>query len=1052
MDHMDTGGASGAAGGPGDRAADRAAREAQRIARDAFGAADAAAAPLPGDTERNFHLRGGPWPRGEALLRVFVSEGGAARGRYQRDLAAHAAERDPWLAERVQGFVAGTDVVPVEFQGRPAHAAVLDFLPGRTLASLPRWRPAALHRGVGALLGRLDAALADFAGEPPPPAGSGDDPSWTLLDGPDVIAPRLASIPAGALRRDLVARILERAAEGAVPRARRLRASTVHQDGNDHNILVATDASLTPRAAGLIDFGDATRTATVAEPAIAAAYMALEKRDPLTAMADVVAGYHGAHPLDEDELAVLFELALLRLATSVAVSSARAAAGGASGYHLVSQRPAWEALETLADVDAAYATARLRAACGLEPVPGGAALAAALRRADPAPALGATLADCPTVDLSIDSPFLLDVGAASDGGLDPTMEAWGAEVERMRGDRAAVLGRHGETRLLYGTDAFSEAREDRDEPRAVHIGVDLFAPAGTDVFAALDGVVESVAVNDAPLDYGPTVILRHDVEGHALRVLYGHLASDVVGALEPGARVTRGERIGALGRADENGGWPPHLHLQIVRDPFGRTGDFPGVCAASERDVWTSVSPDPAPLLGLESCGADEPRDGDLLARRASMLCGSLSIAHGAPLHMVRGRGTTLFDAGARPYLDGVNNVPHVGHCHPRVVRAARRQIGLLNTNTRYLSEGVLRYAEGLRALLPEHLEVVYLVSSGSEANEVALRLARAASGGERADVIVQEHGYHGHTNEAVRCSHYKFARRGGFPRPDHVHVAPCPDAYRGRHRGADAGARYADEVDRIAGELAERGRPPMAMLAEAIIGCGGQVVPPEGYLRAAFDAVRRAGGVAIADEVQVGLWRVGTHAWAFEEQGAVPDVVTMGKPLGNAHPIAAVATTRAIADAFDGGMEFFATFGGNNVSAAIGAEVLDVLRDERLMENAVARGEQFRAAMDAAREALPGLVGEVRGRGLYVGVDLVQGEGSREPDGAAAAFVASRCRERGVLVSTDGPAENVIKIKPPLSITDADMRRLTDALTASLREVDALRGDRSERDAPRRA
>jgi len=1032
MDHMDTAGPAAAADG--------GVREALRIAREAFGAAGATATPLPGDTERNFRLVGGPGARGEALLRVFVSEAGTARGRYQRDLAAHAAARDPWLAERVQGFVAGTDVVPVEFEGRPAHAAVLEYLPGRTLASLPRWRPAALHREVGALLGRLDAALADFEGDPPR-SGAGDDPSWVLLDGPEVVAPRLASIPAGALRRDLVARVAERAAAGAVPRAQGLRASTVHQDGNDHNLLVAVDAALRPRVTGLIDFGDATRTATVAEPAIAAAYVALDKRDPLTAIADVVAGYHAAHPLDDGEVDVLFDLALLRLATSVAISSARAADGGASEYHLVSQRPAWDALERLADVDPAYATARLRAACGMEPVPGGAALAAALRRADPAPVLGAPLADCPSVDLSIDSPFLLDVGAASEDGLDPSMEAWGAEVERMRAGRPAVIGRHAETRLLYDTDAFSEAREDRDEPRAVHIGVDLFAPAGTAVHAALDGVVDGVAVNDAPLDYGPTVVLRHVVEGEEFRVLYGHLAREVARALEPGDRVARGQRIGALGHAGENGGWPPHLHLQIVRDPFGRNGDFPGVCAASEREVWTSVSPDPAPLLGLDSCGADEPRSEDLLAQRAALLCGSLSIAHGAPLHMVRGRGTTLFDAGARPYLDGVNNVPHVGHCHPRVVRAARRQISLLNTNTRYLSEGVLRYADGLRALLPDHLEVVYLVSSGSEANEVALRLARAASGGARSDVIVQEHGYHGHTNEAVRCSHYKFARRGGFPRPDHVHVAPCPDAYRGLHRGPDAGARYAEEVDRIARDLTGRGRPPMAMLAEAIIGCGGQVVPPDGYLAAAFDAVRRAGGVAIADEVQVGLGRVGTDAWAFAEQGAVPDVVTMGKPLGNAHPIAAVATTRAIAEAFDGGMEFFATFGGNNVSAAIGAEVLDVLRDERLMENAVARGQEFRAAMTAARDAMPDLVGEVRGRGLYVGVDLVRDAGSREPDGAAAAFVASRCRERGVLVSTDGPEENVLKIKPPLTINAATMRRLTGALTASLEEVSALRG-----------
>ncbi|MEM6570780.1 MAG: aminotransferase class III-fold pyridoxal phosphate-dependent enzyme, partial [Planctomycetota bacterium] len=423
----------------------------------------------------------------------------------------------------------------------------------------------------------------------------------------------------------------------------------------------------------------------------------------------------------------------------------------------------------------------------------------------------------------------------------------------------------------------------------------------------------------------------------------------------------------------------------------------------------------------------------------------SMSIQHEArPLQIVRGRGTTLFDAEGRAFLDAVNNVPHVGHCHPRVVEAGQRQMALLNTNTRYLHDGLHRYADRLRALLPPHLEVLYFVCSGSEANEVALRLARAATDG-ATDVLVQEHGYHGHTGATVARSHYKFAGKGGFEPPADVHVVPLADPYRGLHRGDDSGPDYVGEVDRVLAEIRAAERRPAALLAEAIIGCGGQVVPPAGYLARAFDAVRAAGGVAIADEVQVGFGRVGTHVWAFDEQGATPDIVTMGKPMGNGHPIAAVATTREIADRFAGGMEFFATFGGNHVSAAIGTAVLDVLEDEGLMGNARAVGAVFFERM-AELQARHDVIGDVRGRGLYLGVDLVRDRDSRAPAGETAAYVALRMRDRGVLVGTDGPASNVLKIKPPLSFTANEMERLMATLDDVLSETAVVEPDGGRR------
>jgi 4-aminobutyrate aminotransferase-like enzyme len=306
---------------------------------------------------------------------------------------------------------------------------------------------------------------------------------------------------------------------------------------------------------------------------------------------------------------------------------------------------------------------------------------------------------------------------------------------------------------------------------------------------------------------------------------------------------------------------------------------------------------------------------------------------------------------------------------------------------------------------LPEPLEVCYLVGSGSEANELALRMARTATG--RHDVVVLDAAYHGNTSALVGLSPYKFAGAGGSGPGAGVRVAPLPDPYRGRHRGAGSGPAYADDVRDVLAQA-----PAAAFFAESLPGCGGQVLPPRDFLRTAFEHARAAGTVAIADEVQCGLGRVGIRFWGFELDGALPDIVTMGKPLGNGHPLAAVVTTRAIAEAFDNGMEYFNTFGGNPVSCAAGLAVLDVIRDERLDARALAVGEHLRASLLALAERHEA-VGDVRGAGLYLGVD--------------------RAREAGVLLSTDGPDHNVIKIKPPLSFGAPEADRLAETLDRAL-------------------
>ncbi len=434
--------------------------------------------------------------------------------------------------------------------------------------------------------------------------------------------------------------------------------------------------------------------------------------------------------------------------------------------------------------------------------------------------------------------------------------------------------------------------------------------------------------------------------------------------------------------------------------------------------------------MDLYSDGGDPINE--LIEKRQRHIGRSLSIAYREPIKMVRGAGQYLYDERGRPFLDLVNNVCHVGHCHPRVVEAGQRQMARLNTNTRYVYDGLTEYAERLCATLPEPLDTCFFLNSGSEANELALRLAMTHTG--RRDFVVVEGSYHGNTTRLIDISSYKFMGEGGAGKPEPwVHVAPMPDGYRGVHKGHDraAGVAYGDEVGRV---IAEPKTAIAGFIIEPLLSCGGQIIPPEGYLETAFQHVRAAGGLCIVDEVQVGFGRVGTHFWAFEMQDVIPDIVVMGKPIGNGHPMAAVVTTGEIAESLANGMEFFSTFGGNPVSCAIGLAVLDVMRDEGLQQHALEMGTRLREGLGGLM-AEHSLIGEVRGAGLFIGVELVRNRTTLEPAAEEANQLIERLKARGMLLSTDGPLHNVIKIKPPMVLTadDVDMvvRGFGDELSA---------------------
>ena len=394
-----------------------------------------------------------------------------------------------------------------------------------------------------------------------------------------------------------------------------------------------------------------------------------------------------------------------------------------------------------------------------------------------------------------------------------------------------------------------------------------------------------------------------------------------------------------------------------------------------------------------------------------------------------------LFDETGRRYIDGYNNVPHVGHCHPAVVENAARQLSILNTNTRYLHESLEAFAAGLTATLPSPLRVCYFVNSGSEANELALRLARAHT--RARDLIVLEAAYHGNTTTLIDISPYKADGPGGTGHAPWVHVVPVADTYRGAHRmgDPDAGAKYAASVADEIGRMQAAGGRLCGFIAESCPSVGGQIIFPPGYLAQVYRHVRAAGGVCIADEVQTAYGRLGRSFYAFEEQRVIPDIVVLGKPIGNGHPLGAVVTTPEIAASFDNGMEFFSTFGGSTVSCIVADTVLGIVSRDRLQEHAAAVGARLLARLNL----LPGrheLVGDVRGSGLFIGIELVTDRATLAPATREADDVVNHMREAGVLIGTDGPHHSVLKIRPPMPFADQDADELFDCLDRALGAV----------------
>ena len=1007
------------------------AEEAARLARDLYGLAVTAKS-LPGEYDDNFYLVAADGA--QFVLKIMHP----ARERAFIDLQCQAMQH---LARHAQGLVLPrvvatqsgelqTEITAADGSNRLAW--LLTFVPGMELAKVHP-HSEELLRSLGRLIGAIDSGLQNFSH----PAAQ-RELKWDLSAAGWI--KRYVNEIADSSRRLLVEKFLTLYHSEMVPALGSFRRSVIYGDANDYNVLVSDPWPLPRKAVSVIDFGDMHYGITVSEVAIAAAYAMLGKKDVLRAAGSVIAGYHEVFPLQEVEIAALYNLIGMRLAVSVTNSAHRKTVKADDAYVTVSETPAWEALERLAKINERSAHYTFRQACGLRAVPQGEKMQRWLEKngRDAGSLFDADLRTAPSIvlDLSVGSELL---------GADPRNSETPALTRKIsalmeEANASVAIGRYDEARLLYSSPLFGADARPLEERRTIHLGMDLFAEPGTAIHAPLDGVIHTLANNAAPLDYGPVIILQHDAGAAGeFFTLYGHLDTESLARLRIGQGVARGEKFARIGTSEENCGWAPHLHFQIILDLLNLDANFPGVAYASQRAVWTCLSPDPKLLVGIPKSRfpARDRTIQETLSTRREVLGKNLSMSYEKPLKVVRGWMQHLYDESGRAFLDFYNNVPLVGHSHPRVVRAVQKQIALLNTNTRYLHDVVNRYAQSLTQHLPDPLRVCFFVNSGSEANELALRLARTHT--QREDIIVLEHAYHGNTSTLIDISPYKFDGPGGSGRKPWVHIACMPDDYRGKYRREDAqaGTKYAAHIGEILDGMRTQGCAPAAYIAETLPSVGGQIVFPPNYLADVYSRVRGVGGLCIADEVQVGFGRLGTHFWGFETQNAIPDVVVLGKPIGNGFPLAAVITTPEIARSFDNGMEFFNTFGGNPVACAAGIAVLTVVEEENLQQRALRVGNYLKKSLASLQAQYP-IIGDVRGSGLFLGVDLVLDPVTRSAATAQARYVVNRLRERGILTGTDGPFNNVIKLRPPLIISERDVDIFTETLGSVLAEDSA--------------
>lgn len=507
---------------------------------------------------------------------------------------------------------------------------------------------------------------------------------------------------------------------------------------------------------------------------------------------------------------------------------------------------------------------------------------------------------------------------------------------------------------------------------------------------------------DNPLDWAIPIIKGYHqilpLQEQELEVLYYLIAARLCTSVCNSAHAKRIDPDNVYASVSEQSAWKM-LHHWLTISPVKAKNEFRKAAGFAVKEA-----------VSVES----------LIERRHQHISPILSMSYKTPIHMVRSAYQYMYDGAGNTYLDAYNNIPHVGHSHPRVIQASKSQMSRLNTNTRYLYEGLAEYAEQLLSYFPPELNRVFFVNSGSAASDLAIRMANNHTGSQLQ--MVMELGYHGNTQIGIDISDYKFNNAKGQGQKQHIIKTTLPDTYKGKYTSAEShpGQRYGKDAVSM---INESNQPISVFISEPIVGCAGQVPLPSGYLTEVYPAIRAQGGVCISDEVQTGFGRLGEYFWGFEAHAVIPDLVILGKPIANGHPMGAVVCTEAIANSFEKGVEFFSSFGGNPVSCAIASTVLDVIKEEQLQENAKTVGQYYKSQLQRLMDK-HACIGDVRGNGLFLGVEIVK-EHTKSPDTKLASQIKNELKKQYILVSTDGPYDNVIKTKPALCFNTLNVDRV---------------------------
>ena len=794
-----------------------------------------------------------------------------------------------------------------------------------------------------------------------------------------------------------------------LPIFNKLKKSIIHNDINDNNIIISNDL-LNPKIESIIDFGDSVFAQTINDLAITCSYGIMNLNDPLSACCDIVNGYNAVSKISDDELKILFNLVAMRLLISVTKSLINRVKEPENKYLLISEKSAWEVLKKWVEIDSEFAYYSFRKACGMDAHPNQNKF---YKWAKKNKFLATDL--FPSVKKNKFHKIDLSVGSKWIGGRKEIedLDLFQFKIEKLQKQYPGkiIAGGYLEPRSIYSSNSYDKIGNFGKESRTVHLGLDFWLSSGTKVYSMFDGEVVTSINDKGDKEYGGLLIIKHKVENFEFYTLYGHNTVGSVLKNKIGAKIKKGDIIAEIANFPENGNWAPHLHFQIMLSKLNYKIDFPGVCYFSQIEVWKDLCPNPNLLFkSMDLNHTNDKSNSELIEYRKKHLGKSLKLHYEEPINIVRGEGVYLISKNGRKYLDTINNVAHVGHENESVVIEGQKQMSILNTNSRYLHESINKLAEEIIQTLPEKLSVIHFVNSGSEANELAIRMMKSHTGSN--DIIVSENGYHGNTNICVDISSYKFDGKGGKGAPENTHVIPMPTKFNGKYKGEDACKGYINEIKNSITNLKSKNRGLGGFIIEPIISCGGQVELPDGFLKTAYDLIRKNGGICISDEVQVGCGRLGESFWGFELHDVIPDIITIGKPLGNGHPIGAIVCTSEIAESFDNGMEFFNTFGGNPVSCSIATQVLKVVKNENLQKNAKTIGNYFKKEL----KKLSGkndIIGDVRGQGLFLGIEFI--DHKMNPLFKEAKYIVKRLKNFGILASLDGPTNNVIKIKPPL-------------------------------------